>query len=145
MRLPLQRVCAPSTAAASLPPDHEYALLTHPTVLGRSLRLGARQPRGVSDSRQEYGLILSRAYERLRVSLHHGLRSAPWGINTKTDVQYHHTVESTETKLTFHFAPLTGEACSCDFLPMPAAVPLTFLLQDRKQLHGISRGPSNFG
>ena len=82
------------------PADLQGPQQGYPKVLGRSLRLRAWQHRGgrLSDSR-EYGLILSRAYERLRVSLHHGLRSAPWGINFKTDVQYHHTVTSTETQL----------------------------------------------
>jgi hypothetical protein len=56
-------------------------------------------------------LILSRAHERLRVSSHHGLRSAPWGINFKTDVQYHHTVKKTETQLRAHVQLNPGDVC----------------------------------
>jgi hypothetical protein len=95
------------------PADLQGPQQGYPKVLGRSLRLGARQHRGgrLSDSREyEYGLILSRAYERLRVSLHHGLRSAPWGINFKTDVQYHHTVEKTETQPAPQLSFIHGDA-----------------------------------
>ena len=43
VRLPLRCARAPSTAAAAHSLEHEHVWLTYPTVLGRSLRLGAWQ------------------------------------------------------------------------------------------------------
>jgi large subunit ribosomal protein L9e len=73
VRLPLLRPCAPSTAAASQFLEHKQPLLTHPTVLGRSLRLGAWQHcRGV---RAKLVSSLWRKTDQGTL-LHYGLRSA---------------------------------------------------------------------
>jgi hypothetical protein len=89
--VPVARGCFP--VSRRHPADLQGPQQGYPKVLGRSVRLGAWQHcRGclsecdqhLSESeKREYGLNLSRAHERLRVSLHHGLRSAPWGITSK--------------------------------------------------------------
>jgi large subunit ribosomal protein L9e len=74
VRLPPPHARAPSTAAASHSPEHEHALLTHPTVLGRSLRLGAWQHcRGQLSVKLVSSLWRKTDQGTL---LHYGLRSA---------------------------------------------------------------------
>jgi large subunit ribosomal protein L9e len=74
VRLPLPCARTPSTAAASHSPDHEHAWLTYPTVLGRSLRLGAWQHcRGDLSENLLHQLWRKTDQGTL---LHYGLRSA---------------------------------------------------------------------